>query len=162
MKAFNLEIGFAKVSNVNHRPELHGEEKELAMDLSITVECRPSILDQLCVDEDCPNYGKFLHDEKGMLINTGLKELKFDRVYEDHELALSFSGVFTDNTTEYFKEVKIKDIKAKPLNGNLIALSFKAQLNPPERDITKLTECIIKPCYIGINGPSQLDLLAVI
>ena len=159
MKAFNLDVQFAKVKNVNPRPELHGEEKELGMDLAIEIEITPDILNQLCVEEKCPNYSELFHDSKGMLLGTGIKSVKFDRKYEEHEMSLSFSGVFTEEETEYFKEVKVKSIVATPINGNLIKLSFTVQLSPLERDITMLTASVIKACYIGITGPSQVDFI---
>lgn len=161
MQKFNLPMQHAKVKNVNPRSELHGEEKELAMDLSIEIEITPDILNQLCVDDECPDYGKFFHDDKKMILNTGIKLVKFDRKYEDHEMSLSFSALFAneDHNTQYFKEVKIKSIAASPINGGLIKLNFTVQLSPIEKDIAMLTESVLKPCYIGIIGPSQIDFL---
>jgi len=161
MQKFRLPMQFAVVTNTNWRPELHGEDKQLAVDLSVKLEITPDILNQMCVEEECPDYGKLLHDEKNMILNTGLSELKFDRKYDDHELSLSFSALFADEdeNTQYFKEVTLKSFKVAPLNGGLIKLTFMVQFRPIEQDIAMLTESVLKACYIGIIPPSQVDFI---
>ena len=152
---------YAKVINTNWRPELHGEDKELAVDVKIEIEVTPDILNQLCAEDEVPDYKKLFHDEKNMKLETGIESIKFNRKYDDHELALSFSALFADEdqNTQYFKEVKIKSIVAAPLNGGLIKLTFTAQFMPIEKDIAMITESVLKPCYIGIIGPAQIDFI---
>ena len=159
MMSFNLPIQFANVTNSKHRTESDDEEKQLTIYLTASLECEPSVLGQFSAEDEKIDYAPIMHDKKGMLQANGLKELVFDRKYEDHTFSLSFSGVFTDQSTQFFKGVEIKAFKAAPINGNMIKLIFTVKINPLEQDILMLSETIIKPCYIGIEGPSQLDLV---
>lgn len=159
MMSFNLPMQFAEVTNTKHRTESGDEEKLLTIYLTISLEISPDILKQFSAEDEKVNYSSIMHDKKGMLQANGLSELIFNRKYEDHTFSLSFSGVFTDAETQHFKEVEVKSFKASPITGNMIKLIFAVKITPIEKDILMLTETIIKPCYVAIEGPSQADLI---
>lgn len=159
---FDLPFTFAQISKVNPRAEFHGDEKAFAMDLKVSIEATPDILDQFCDEDLKPNFSDSMHDEKKMLFNSGLSELVFGCTFEEHKLGLSNSGVFTQEEVEYFPNVKVKSVRVIPKNHGLIEMSFTVQLHPIEKDIAFLNMAILKPCYITLIAPEikqeKLDL----
>lgn len=151
---FNLPFTYAQISKVNPRSEFHGEEKELAMDIKVSITADVAVLDQFCDEDIKPNFMAVMHDYNGMAFNSGLEELIFNNVFDDHKLGISNSGAFTEKESQYFPNVRLKKFRVKPKSHNLIELTFTVQLSPIEKDIAFLNMAMLRPCYISVEAPT--------
>lgn len=153
---FVLPTMGAIVSNLNVRPEKHGpDEKVLGTDINFSVQVSCHELGQLAYNEDM-DYGDFLFNEKGEVKGHGIEKMLFPkRSFEDQKLILSTSGLEPNVGETYI--VTLKKFSAEPVYGRQVKLNFQAQFHPKGGDLDKLTEGLLRECYITIDGTDQVQ-----
>lgn len=149
----------AEVTKVNPRSEKHGpDERKSAMDINFAIVVSADFLNKLAIT-DKVDYEKVFFDKDGQIKHTSVKQIKFEREFENHRMAISFSTVDTDKTAQHFAVEKVCKFKADLEHGRCVKLMFQVQLHPhDEKDIGWLVKsCLEKQCYVRFE-PTQTDL----
>lgn len=155
-----LYEGQVTVTNINQRPEFHGEDKALGVDIDITM---PLPVDQLAVfsmdDEKGKSYRDFLFTKSGEVRANGIKQLILDRDFEDHMVTFKLGRAKKDWHT--FHAVHIRKFKAIPLFGSQVQLHFQVQIQPETADMAMLSAILLdSKVGLKIDEPAQKDLVS--
>lgn len=149
----------AKIKKINTRAEIHGPDKKTALDFNYVIEVPVTTLELLSLG-DKTDYKNLLFDEKGMVKNHGIKNIKFLRDFENHFLNIAFVRTEHHKHAHRFLTDNIGKFSAEPKAGFMILLNFQVQFKPhAEKDIGELIKRgIEKECYIRIEH-SQDDIV---
>jgi hypothetical protein len=122
------------VLNWNQRTENHGEEQELASDLSLVVSVPCQVLSD--ISESIP-WENMLWNGEGMVLDLKFSKIRFDMRYENYKLILYAEGSETS-----FTEVRLRKFVAIPKDGRRVELKFQAQLHPKPKQIEALGKAL--------------------
>lgn len=151
-----LEELDASITNVNLRREKHGDDRVVAVDLSIVLEVSPEVLDQLAMNGD-EAFEKILYSENGNLKQSTLDQLAFSSEFEKHIVVINNS--LDEKHAKEFDDAKLCKFKATPKNGHIIDLSFQIQLHPSDDQVHWLTDGYAREIWtLEIKGSKQMDL----
>jgi hypothetical protein len=158
MIRFSLQQTAAVISNVNNRIEKHGpDEKQVGFDIDIVTQVPIDVLNDLAVGAHI-DYGGMLYDEDGVLKQSGITNLVFDRKYEEHRFKLAMDNISEE--CEIFADVTIKKFSAQPDANKMAKLKFQVQCHPTDEALLFLRQAQIKDSVlVTIEEPSQQDLL---
>lgn len=147
----------AAVTNINLRREKHGDDRVIAVDLNVTVEVSPKVLDQLSANTE-ESFEKILYSDNGNLKQSTLDKLEFNTEFENHVVKLN-SRALEDDYAKEFDDAKLVKFKAIPKNGHIISLTFQIQLHPSEDQIHWLTDGYSKEIWIiELKGSRQAEI----
>lgn len=141
----------AKVSSVNGRQELHGEEHRLACDIGIEVNQSNRFLDKLDTRLletfywKNPSGANDQAELEGVERVTDFPNLRFEHLvtpikwaekFEDGEFRVHHGDDPADDIV--LREVKINEIKLTPKEGGTVLVGLRIQGHPDEGDLARL------------------------
>lgn len=156
----NLEVHPASLSNLNIRIERHGDDRQLAADLKLTMNVAGVVLNDLEPGLHESLFRKPGSGEQQDLIDPGLlTAVKFPHLdpislshkFPGYELELSEDA---DESPGFFTDVEIKKISAKALEGGSAAITFTASVNIDPDDARDLTDLLVREdVFVTLTPP---------
>lgn len=162
---FQLTNHKAKLSNVNPRAEMHGDQPKPAFDLSIEAPCPNKILDFFTPDLRAMLYKK---DENPDLVEqvegdamTALRlpklgSLKWDDEYVGYSVVVDY-GLGGDSNI-VLADVKLDKFKFVAQEGGTVILTCRIIAHPNEKDIGPLCNFIQRDIVISVTPPEPKTL----
>lgn len=115
----------AKVTNLNVKPERHGDELEKRVDISLEIVVDHAEIG-LLVRTRWDDAAKVLWDDKGHPQFLDIEELYVDRVIEG-ECVL---GIHNHDATLTFEEATMKKIRLRQMLNRQASLAFQVRIDP--------------------------------
>lgn len=158
---FSLDKQMVKISNVNPRSERHGEETQLACDISIVVRLANSVLSEFhpqllhALYERDASQGDLISDESHM------PNLKFPELAP---LAWKFDSAGYQAIVHYGiggqSDIKLIDAKVNKFHihaqeGGTVSISFRVQAHPDSNEVGKLCSLIQNEVEVTLVPPDE-------
>lgn len=161
---FEIEEGKVKLSNMNTRVELHGEESRSAVDLDFKWEtgngclalfapalrsclyqaAEPDLMDK--ADPNVENARALRFSPLGV-IRWGAGDLVGGQL-------IFHTGVDPKKSNVVFAEVGVGKYKLEPKEGGTVVVYFQVQVHPTEAQMGKLMKFLTdKECTISVTPP---------
>ncbi|MBH1839358.1 hypothetical protein I5W21_06805 [Stenotrophomonas maltophilia] len=149
---FHLKNSPAAVFNVNLHIEKHGDERHLAVDLSITTSTSNLVLDHLDKELRKALFRKLGNGEQQSLPTIGdhLTEIKIpslESIKVNHEFKgfeLQIDGELNSTQPIFLVDEKLKKFVITLKEGGSVELSFKASASVTPDEVAELTEALIR------------------
>ncbi|WP_223485281.1 hypothetical protein [Stenotrophomonas indicatrix] len=162
---FHLKNNPAAVSNVNLRIEKHGDERHLAVDLSITTSTSNLVLDHFDKELRKALFRKPGKGEQQSLPTIGdhLTEIKIPSLepikvgHEFRGFELQIDGELDSTQPIFLVDVKLKKFVIAPKEGGSVELSFKASASVTSDEVAELTEALIRENVVLTLQPGQAE-----
>jgi len=160
---FALKDQDAKITNVNPRSELHGEEYKLACDISFQITTSNAILDDFAPHLKETLFGTVEDSDQGeidMQDSSYLPELKFR---EMGKIPWSYKGAgyrvvipvgVTGDKDIVFIEASIDKFVFELKQGGSVVTTFKVIVHPEAEEIGQLCEFIQQDVDLTLEPPS--------
>ncbi|MRI41722.1 hypothetical protein D5301_05625 [Stenotrophomonas sp. MH181796] len=153
---FKIEKKVATITNLNVRIEKHGEERNLAVDISFSVSTSNQVLDYFDKDlrkslfrkaakgeqQSLPTIGEPLTEIK----HPGLEPIKLSHEYKGYELQLD--GELDSTQPIFLTDMKVKKFGVAAKEGGSVDLTFKASGNVTPDEVAELTEALIRQSVV--------------
>jgi hypothetical protein len=154
----------AKVTSLNVRQELHGEEHKLACDIHIEFDAPNRSLDKLdplllqCFYWKNP-AGANQEELEGIERVTDFPNLRFEHLavpvkwldkFEDGEFRVHHGDDPDDDIVE--REVKINEIKVTPKEGGTVRWGVRVQCHPDEADLARLATVLQSEVTVTVDS----------
>lgn len=161
---FQLENQTAKLSNVNIRAELHGEDTKIAVDLKIDVkigndvlsEFDPSLKSSLYRAPDASDsQGDLLAQEPGYLPKLkfpAMAPIKWDWSGSGYDAVVNYGVSGKDDITMI--QTEIDTFKFDCQDGGTVAISFRIIAHPTPDEIGRLSELVQREITLTLTPPS--------
>lgn len=156
---FKLNAVLATLTNVNSRPELHGEDKKLAADLKFEAHVHQNELEQF--DR---RLKPFLYEKasQGDLDADFLPQLRFPLL----AMPLKWAGEQVGGKLTVHQGISAKsdlvvdgclfnEFKIEAIEGGSVALTFRVQIHPDEKTIGKLCMLSGQEVKVSIEPPAE-------
>ena len=164
---FQLENQTAKLSNVNLRAELHGEETKVAVDLKFEAKLANDVLSYFDPSLKSSLYAAPNEAMQGELIQEAgyLPTLKFPKM---SPIKLDWKGAGYETVVNYgvsgkddirMIQVDVDSFKFDCQDGGTVALSFRAIAHPSSDEIGRLSELVQREITLSLYPPSPEDQL---
>lgn len=151
----------ASLSNLNLRIERHGDERQLAADLKLTMNVAGSVLNDIerGLHESLfrqPGSG----EQQDLIDPSLLTAVKFPHM-EPVRLSHKFPGYVLeiagdeDDEPLFLADVELKKIAAHPLEGGSVELTFTLSANVEREDVDELTALYIREDVVLSVTPPQ-------
>lgn len=162
---FHLKNNPAAVSNVNLRIEKHGDERHLAVDLSITTSTSNLVLDHFDKELRKALFRKPGKGEQQSLPTIGdhLTEIKIpslEPIKVGHEFKgfeLQIDGELDNTQPIFLVDVKLKKFVIAPKEGGSVELTCKASASVTPDEVAELTEALIRENVVLTLQPGQAN-----
>lgn len=163
-----LEIHPGSLSNLNIRIERHGDDRQLAADLKLSMNVAGAVLNDLepGLHESLFRKPAAAGEQPDLIDPSLLTAVKFPHL-DPISLSHKFPGYEVEISCEidgkpvFFADVEIKKISAKALEGGSAALSLTASVNIDSDDARDLTDLLVlEDIYMTLKPPkakAQLD-----
>ncbi len=164
---FQLENQTAKLSNVNLRAELHGEETKIAVDLKFDTKLSNDVLSYFDPDLKSSMYKQSSESAQGELIDVPgyLPALKFPKM---SPIKWDWKGAGYEAVVNYgisgkddirMIQIEVDSFKFDFQDGGTVALSFRAIAHPTSDEIGRLSELVQREITLSLYPPSVEDQL---
>lgn len=164
---FELEAQQAKLTSVNPRAELHGEDKKPAVDLKFEVAADNGVLANFGADLRSSLYT--LPDAQEDLIDPErLTKLKYPKMsgfkweQEGAGYTAEIDYGLGGDSNIVLEDLKVDGFRIQPMEGGTVIVSFRAIAHPDEGDTGKLCSLIQRDVELTLTAPpptSVHDLL---
>ena len=164
---FQLENQTAKLSNVNLRAELHGEETKVAVDLKFEAKLRNDVLSYFDPSLKSSLYGAPSEAMQGELIQEAgylptlkfpkMSPIKWDWKGSGYEAVVNYGISGKDDVRMI--QVDVDSFKFDCQDGGTVALSFRAIAHPSSDEIGRLSELVQREITLSLYPPSPEDQL---
>ena len=165
---FSLEKQKVKLSSVNPRAELHGDDKKLAVDLKFEFKTSNDILSEFHPQLKSSFYMKG-DSAQGELIETPghLPAIKFPLIssfswgaeYPGYSLLVDYG--IDDKSAIHMIDCEVDNFKFTLMDGGSVSVVFRVIAHPAEADLGKLCGMIQQEATITVTPPdSEADLMA--
>lgn len=164
---FQLENQTAKLSNVNLRAELHGEETKVAVDLKFEAKLANDVLSYFDPSLKSSLYAAPSEAMQGDLIQEvgylptlkfpKMSAIKWDWKGAGYETIVNFGVSGKDDIRMI--QVDIDTFKFDCQDGGTVALSFRAIAHPSSDEIGRLSELVQREITLSLYPPSAEDQL---
>jgi len=158
---FDLENHNAKLSSVNPRAEIHGEERKPACDLKFEVTCANDVLIHFHPELRSLLFKK---DEQPDLIDQAqpteaLTALRFPKM---GTIKWDWQGIGYKLTIDYgmggqsnivLGECEVDSMRIDPMNGGSVKLGFRVICHPESKQMGQLCELIQQEVEISVTPP---------
>lgn len=150
---FNLDKHEATFVNLNTRIERHGEDRELAADIKISLRAQNTILDQLEPGLRTDLFRKAKRGEQPDIPEIGgdqlvaVKHPSVEPLRLSHELTgyeLEIAGLMDQIEPVLLVDVKLKKFVVAPLEGGSVELTFTASALIEHDDVTDLCKAFVR------------------
>ena len=159
---FDLTDHKAKLSNVNPRAEMHGDQPKPAVDLMIEAACPNTVLNSFHPELRAMLYKK---DENPDLVDqviegdsmTALRmpklgTLKYDQEYTGYTVTVDY-GMGGDSNI-VLSDVKVDKFKFTAQEGGTVTVQCRIIAHPDEKDIGPLCNFIQRDIILSITPPA--------
>jgi hypothetical protein len=164
---FSLNEAKAKLSSLNLRAELHGEDKHPAADLGIEASVSNDILSELHPSLKSAFFKK-ADEAQGELIEdpshlTALKfpnigqPLKWDQEFQGYETIVHF-GIGGPSDV-VLRDCKVDSFKIECKEGGTVGIKFRIQAHPSQEQVGKLYELIQSEIDLTLLPPEEQEEL---
>ena len=159
------------LSNLNIRIERHGDDRQLAADLKLSMNVAGAVLNDLepGLHESLFRKPAAAGEQPDLIDPSLLTAVKFPHL-DPISLSHKFPGYEVEISDEvdgepvFFADVEIKKISAKALEGGSAALSLTASVNIDSDDARELTDLLVREdVYVTLKPPkakAQLEDLS--
>lgn len=140
----------ASLSNLNIRTERHGDERELAADIKLTMNVAGPVLNDLerGLHESLfrqPGSG----EQQDLIDPASLTAVKFPHInplvlshkFTGYEAAIGFGD--EEDSELFLADVEIKKITVQPLEGGSVEMSLTASANIESGDLAELARMLV-------------------
>ncbi len=160
MKHLTLEAHSATVTNINPRPELHGDETKVAVDVDVAYTADAGLLKTLSrggASGEAFDWS-FLWDDGDVVRDLGLRDLPFDRKYEDQSVTFEITAL---EARRDFHGCVLRKFKASPERGGMVDVKFQVQVPPDAADVAWLTDLLTHKADVSVlvDPPAQGDFI---
>lgn len=162
---FQLENTTAKLSNVNLRAELHGEETKVAVDLKFEVKLGNDVLAYFDPSLKSSLYAKPSEEMQGDLIDDPafLPKLKFPKMSPikwdwkaaGYETVVNYGVSGKDDIRLIQNDLDSFRIDCQ--EGGTVAMSFRVIAHPTSDEIGRLSELVQREITLSLYPPSAED-----
>lgn len=156
----NLEIHPATLSNLNIRIERHGDDRQLAADLKLTMQVAGVTLNDLQPGLHESLFRKPGAGEQQELLDPalltavkfpGIDPVSLSHKFPGYEVELSEDG---EGSPVFLADVEIKRISAKALEGGSATLTLTASANIDSDDARDLTYLLVREdVFVTLTPP---------
>lgn len=163
---FSLEKQQCKLDNLNPRAEIHGPDKVLAVDLSISFKASNDVLSEFDPYLKAAFYTKG-DAAQGELIDDAnylptlkfplLHALKWEKEYAGYELIVHL-GLGGKNSDVEMIECQVDNFKFDLQDGGSVITSFRVIAHPQEKDLGKLCALIQQEIEVTLLPPEAEEL----
>lgn len=163
---FELTKQKVKLSSVNPRAEIHGEERKPAFDLKFEAACcndvlihfHPELRQMLFKKNEQPDLVDQSNDKESL---TALRFPKMGGIKWDWEgagYALTVPYGIDDKSAIKLGDCKVDDFKFVPQNGGTVMLSWRTICHPKTEEVGKLCEFIQREIDITLTPPEAKNV----
>jgi len=159
---FSLNEQKAKLSNVNLRAELHGEETKIAVDLKIEAKMSNDVLSEFDPDLKSSLYKKandpdqpMLIDEPGHLPNLkfpNMSPIKWGSKGAGYESVINWGVSGKDDIR--LIQTEIDGFRFECQEGGTVGVSFRIIAHPTPEEIGRLSELVQREITLSLFPPS--------
>lgn len=158
----------AKLLNVNPRPELHGDEKKPAADLSLNVHLHNKELDQFDLrlrhalyEKDATQGDLVSGDDPEHLPKLRFPQLDQPLKWDGEQVGgkVTFHRGISAKSDLVIEGVLINKFQIEAIEGGSVGLTFRVQFKPEEKEIGKLCMLTGQDVQISVEPPVE-DALA--
>lgn len=141
----------ASLSNLNIRIERHGDERQLAADMKLTMNVAGAVLDTLESGLHASLFRQPGTGEQPDLIDPALltavkfphlEPVKLSHKFPGYEAEIGASDIDWDPL--FLADAELKKITARPLEGGSVELSLSLSANIDSEDASVLTELLVR------------------
>lgn len=164
---FQLENQTAKLSNVNLRAELHGEETKVAVHLKFEAKLANDVLSYFDPSLKSSLYAAPSEAMQGDLIQEvgylptlkfpKMSPIKWDMKGAGYETVVNYGVSGKDDIRMI--QVDVDSFKFDCQDGGTVALSFRAIAHPSSDEIGRLSELVQREITLSLYPPSAEDQL---
>lgn len=162
---FSLSEQRAKLSNVNIRAEIHGEETKIAVDLKIDVKMSNDVLSEFSPELKSSFYKKKDHGQADLIDEPGrLTALKFPQM---SPIKWDWQGVGYKTVINYGVSGKddigldmtdIDQFRFDPMDGGTVDMSFRIVAHPTPEEIGRLSELVQREITLTLEEPEAEEI----
>ena len=164
---FKLENHTAKLSNLNLRAELHGEETKVAVDLKFDMKLSNDVLSYFDPSLKSSLYAAPSEAMQGELIAEAgylptlkfpkMSPIKWDWKGAGYEAIVNYGVSGKDDVRMI--HVDVDSFKFDCQDGGTVALSFRAIAHPSSDEIGRLSELVQREITLSLYPPSAEEQL---
>lgn len=157
----------AKLSNVNLRAELHGEETKVAVDLKIEIKVSNDILSEFAPDLKSSLYRKDPDAAQGQLIDDPnhlpslkypqMSPIKWDWSGAGYETVINYGISGKDDIVMLMTEVDT--FRFECCDGGTVEIGFRITGHPTQEEIGRLSGLVQREISLTLVPPSADDQL---
>ena len=146
---FSIQSCTGKMTSLNTRKENHGEEKVLAVDIKLEVNCGIEISDSLlgADDKKASHFLDSLYGDDGSLVYWSIGNITFATDFEDCDVNL-------DNMK--IKGCKLSKFSIHPKDQKQCVLTFNASYQPGKDQLEKLADLLMRDFKVTASPPPDL------
>lgn len=158
---FSLQNQKAKLTNVNPRAELHGQDKKLAVDLKIEIKVSNDVLSEFDPSLKSRLYKKADEGRAELISEPGhLPALKFplmgavkwDKKLAGYETVIHYGVSGTQDI--HMIECEIDNFRFDCQDGGTVGVAFRVIANPESTDLGRLCEMIQQEVEMSLIEPA--------
>lgn len=159
---FSLSAQKCTLQNLNIRPEFHGEETKIAVDLKIAIKVSNDVLSEFDPDLKSSLYEKAGDAAQGVLIDEPgyLPALKFPQMAPikwgwegaGYEAVVNYGVSGKDDIT--LIQTEIDSFKFDCQDGGTVAICFRIITHPTPDEIGRLSELVQCEVTLTLTAPS--------
>lgn len=162
---FELKEHKVKLSSVNPRAEIHGEERKPACDLKFEVNCasdvlldfHPELRQMLFKKSEDPDLVEQSEpDALTALRFPRLGTLKYDWEGTGYTLTLAYG--IGGKSDIVLGECQVDSMRIDPMNGGTVKLGFRVICHPESKQMGQLCELIQQDIDISVTPPEAETL----
>lgn len=154
----------AKLSSVNLRAEIHGEEKKPACDLKFETVCGSEVLAYFAPELRSTLFKKNENpDLADQATENELTELRFPKLgplkwgWEGTGYSLTIDYGMGGKSNVKLSDCKVDGVKIEPMTGGSVALSFRVIAHPDAKDTGRISELIQQDVTIDLTAPEPAN-----
>lgn len=162
---FELTNHKSKLSSLNARAEIHGEDRRPAFDLKFEAACpsevlihfHPELRSMLYKQNDAPDLADQMDPENPTALRfPKLGTLKWDWEGTGYTVTVPY-GIGGPSDIK-LGECEIDDFKFSPQNGGTVLVQFRVICHPETADVGRLCEMIQQSIDITVMPPEPASL----
>lgn len=163
---FSLQNQAAKLTSVNPRAELHGQDKKLAVDLKFDIKVSNDVLSEFDPSLKSAIYraadageGDLLADQPGVLPKLKfplMGAIKWGKAFAGYETVIHY-GV-TGQQDIHLAETDIDNFRFDCQDGGTVVVSFRVIAHPEAEQLGRLCEMIQQEVEMSLVEPEPETL----
>lgn len=163
---FSLQNQAAKLTSVNPRAELHGQDKKLAVDLKFDIKVSNDVLSEFDPSLKSAIYraadageGDLLADQPGVLPKLKfplMGSIKWGKQFAGYETIIHYGVSGTQDI--HLIETEVDNFKFDCQDGGTVVVSFRVIAHPESAELGRLCEMIQQEVEMSLVEPEPESL----